>query len=89
MVWSQDEINAFKARSVQTEGNSGKVDDYVNVEQSPRRISSSASPRKWKPTPTDENRRSDEWLGHGSPCGKKRSWKVKEIQAVVPDLDQD
>lgn len=91
MVWSQEEIDAFKARSSQYEGNTGKVEDFVNAAQGPAspRTSLTGSPRKWKPSPTAETRRSNEWVGHGSPCGKKRSWKVKSIKPVVPDLDID
>jgi hypothetical protein len=87
MTWTQEEIDAFKARRAQGEGNLGKVDDFVCADQarsSPTR-SSTSSPRKWKATPTDENRRSDDWLG-ASPTGQRRSWKVKSIKAVVPDL---
>ncbi len=86
MTWTQDEIDAFKARRAQGEGNLGKVDDFVCSDQaraSPSR-SATSSPRKWKPTPTDENRRTDEWLG--SPSTAKRSWKVKSIKPVVPEL---
>ena len=91
MVWSQEEIDSFKARRSEYEDNVGKVDAFVCAEQgpgSPRR--SSGSPRKsWKPTPTSETRRSNEWIGHGSPMGKKRSWKVKSIKPIVPDLNDD
>jgi hypothetical protein len=88
MVWSQEEIDAFKQRRSQTDGDVGRVDEFVSADQgkpSPRR-SSAGSPRKWKPTPTDENRRSDEWLG--SPTKGRRSWKVKETPKapVTPDL---
>lgn len=89
MVWSQEEIDAFKARMHQGEGNVAKVDDFVNQaqeQQSPRR-SLTNSPRKWNPTPTDENRRSDDWIGTGSPTGKKRSWTVKSVKPVIPNMD--
>lgn len=93
MVWSQEEIDAFKARRASQEGNVGKVDEWVSPSQVPTNGSPSRSPtgRKWKPTPTDENRRSDEWIGTGSPTGKTRSWKVKSSppKPVVPDLDHD
>lgn len=88
MTWTAEEIEAFKARRAQGDGNLGKVDDFVNSDQaasSPRR-SATNSPRKWKATPTDENRRSGDWLG-SSPTGAKRSWKVKSVKPVVPDLD--
>jgi hypothetical protein len=54
MVWNKEEIEAFKQRRSQGDGDVGKVDDFVNPQQdkaSPRR-SSTDSPRKWKPTPT-------------------------------------
>ena len=89
MVWSEEEIAAFKARRSQGEGSLGKVDDYVNGAQSkfdsPRR-SATSSPRKWKPTPTSENKRTDDWLG-ASPTKVTRSWKVKSTKPVVPNLD--
>jgi hypothetical protein len=44
------------------------------------------SPRKWTPTPTDDNRRSDDWL-RSSPVGKKRSWKVKSAKTAIPAPD--
>ena len=93
MVWSQEEIDAFKARRAQGDGdgNLGKVDDFVCFDQdATRRSPGGASPtksptaRKWKPTPTLENRRSDEWLG--SPTPPKRSWKVK-TPASPPAID--
>jgi hypothetical protein len=87
MVWTQEEIDAFKARRAQGEGNLGKVDDFVCADQarsSPTRTSFSGT-RKWKATPTDENRRVDDWLG-ASPTGQRRSWKVKSVKPVVPDL---
>jgi hypothetical protein len=88
MVWTEQEIAAFKARKALYEGNDGdKVDDFVNTDQakaSPRRCSTE---KKWKPTPTTDNARSDDWLG--SPSTKKRSWKVKSISAVIPDPDAE
>mmetsp|Transcript_56154 Transcript_56154/g.162687 ORF Transcript_56154/g.162687 Transcript_56154/m.162687 type:complete len:89 (+) Transcript_56154:88-354(+) len=87
MVWTQEEIDAFKARRSQGEGDLGKVNDFVSADQAAQ-VSPSRSPtaRKWKPTPTDENRRSDEWLG--SPTKGRRSWKVKEVvKPNVPNLD--
>ena len=81
MVWSQEEIDAFKARRAQgEEGHLGKVDDYVSVGQggggavSP---TARASPvRKWKPTAAAEKSHVTDWIG-GSPTAVKRSWKVK------------
>jgi hypothetical protein len=91
MVWSQEEIDDLKARRVSYEGHAGKVDGWATPGQDSKEspVRSPAS-RKWKPTPTDENRRSEEWIGTGSPMGKKRSWKVKSIKpaVVVPDLDE-
>jgi len=87
MTWSEEEIAAFKARRAQGEGNQEKVDDFVNSDQakaSPRR-SAAGSPRKWTPTPTDDNKRSDDWLG--SPGAARRSWKPKSTKPVVPNLD--
>ena len=87
MTWSQAEIDAFKARRAQGEGNLGKVDDFVCSDQakaSPRR-SSTDSPRKWGGSPNDASNRSvDDWLG--SPTKAKRSWKVKSTKPVVPEL---
>jgi hypothetical protein len=88
MVWSEEEIAVFKARRATTEGNDGKVDDFVSQDQSkvsPRR---SVNVKKWKATPTAENSRPDDWLGSPS-TNKARSWKVKEIKTVVPDLDAE
>ena len=91
MVWTQEEIDAFKARRTQTEGDLGKVDTFVNAAQeiyaSPTTTRSPLT-RKWKPTPTDENRRSDDWLG--SPPITKRSWKAKSpvstlVRPQVPE----
>jgi hypothetical protein len=90
MVWSEQEITAFKARTraaMYYEGNdSSKVDDFVcqdqgvQISRRPRRISKE---KKWTPTPTAENARSDDWLG--IPSTKKQSWKVKSTRAVIPD----
>ena len=82
MTWSQEEIDAFKARRAQGDGNLGKVDDFVCSDQA------KTSPRKWgsRSSPSEETGRTDDWLG-GSPAGKKRSWKVKSVKAVVPNLD--
>jgi hypothetical protein len=87
MVWTQEEIEAYKGRRSQTDGNLGKVDDFVNSGQGSATFSprSPTATRKWKPTPTDENRRSDEWLG--SPNKTRRSWKVKETPSQAPVLD--
>jgi hypothetical protein len=87
MVWSEQEIAAFKERKAMFEGNDGKVDDFVSQDQSkvsPRR---SSNVKKWKPTPTAENARSDDWLG--TPSTKLRSWKVKKTKTVVPDPDAE
>jgi hypothetical protein len=73
-------IEAYK-KNLYGNDNGGKVDDYL-----PSRKSSSQTQRKWKPTPTAENQRADDWLG-GSPAAKKRSWKVKSIKPVIPDPD--
>ena len=81
------EINAFKARRSQGEGSIGKIDDFVNAAQSgvsSSRSSIGGTPRKWNPTPTDENRGTDDWLG--SPGTAKRSWKVKSTKQVLPNL---
>ena len=48
------------------------------------------SPKKktWNPTPTDENRRSGEWIGGSPSMGPnkiRRSWTVKK-EIVTPDL---
>ena len=76
MVWSQEEIEAFKARRRQGEGDVGKVNDWVCADQQPVSRKSFGTTRKWQPTPTEENRRCDDWLGGGG--GKpRRSWKVK------------
>mmetsp|Transcript_144303 Transcript_144303/g.204059 ORF Transcript_144303/g.204059 Transcript_144303/m.204059 type:complete len:96 (-) Transcript_144303:210-497(-) len=91
MVWSQEEIAAFKARLVNAEGDAGKVDDFLpgsgqeSFVSSPRGRSSTSSDRfRSKATPTSVN---DDWIGGGSPTGKKRSWKAKSIKAVIPDPD--
>jgi hypothetical protein len=84
MVWSQEEIDAYKARRASNEGDVGRVNEWACTDQgvvSPRK--SVNSPRKWTPTPTDDNRRSDDWLG-SSPVGKKRSWKVKSAKTAIP-----
>jgi len=86
MTWSQEEIDAFKARRAQGEGNLGKVDDFVCNEQTRSSPTRSSTARKWNPTPTEENRRVDEFIGAGSPMGKKRTWKVKSTKPVVPNL---
>ena len=88
MTWSQEEIEAFKARRAQGDGNLGKVDDFVCTDQakaSPRR-SSTNSPRKWgQSSPEEANSRVDDWLG--SPTKARRSWKVKETtKPSVPEL---
>ena len=88
MTWTQEEIDAFKSRRSQGEGNLGKVDDFVCTDQaqsSPRR-SSTSSPRKWgQASPGEANSRVDDWLG--SPTKPRRSWKVKETKKPdVPEL---
>ena len=50
------------------------------------------SPRKFKTTASDENRRPDAWVGgFGSPGGEKprRSWRVKSIREVIPEPNLD
>jgi hypothetical protein len=89
MVWSQEEIDAYKARRASNEGDVGRVDDWASSGQdpvSPRKSQTGA--KKWAPTPTDDNKRADDWLG-SSPVGKKRSWKVKSIKTVIPGPDAD
>lgn len=90
MVWTEEEIKAFKARMHQGEGSVAKVDDFVNQGQTAPSSSTNtvtSSPRKWKATPTSENQRADDWMGAGSPTGKKRSWTVKSVKPVIPDMD--
>jgi hypothetical protein len=101
MVWSQEEIDSFKALRPQREGNAGKVDDFVNSAQS-HLNSPMASPaakgtpgRRFLGGTGDSSLRSPEWLGAGSPTGKKRSWKIKSVKDVVaagpdiPDIMQE
>eukprot|EP00339_Tiarina_fusa_P007428 CAMPEP_0117026590 /NCGR_PEP_ID=MMETSP0472-20121206/19530_1 /TAXON_ID=693140 ORGANISM="Tiarina fusus, Strain LIS" /NCGR_SAMPLE_ID=MMETSP0472 /ASSEMBLY_ACC=CAM_ASM_000603 /LENGTH=94 /DNA_ID=CAMNT_0004733631 /DNA_START=119 /DNA_END=403 /DNA_ORIENTATION=+ len=94
MVWSEQEIAAFKARRANAEGNAGKVDEFLpgsgqdsfaSPTRSPRRTSAEGDRLRSKATPT---RVCDDWLG-ASPTGKKRSWKVKSIKDVIPDPDLD
>ena len=85
MTWSQEEIDAFKARRAQGEGNQGKVDDFVCADQE-KTHSPSRSPRKWGSKNSGERTSyHDDWLG--SPTKGRRSWKVKETKKpTVPDL---
>ena len=85
MTWTQEEIDAFKARRAQGEGNQGKVDDFVNGDQATT-LSPTRSPRKWgSSTKTERTSYHDDWLG--SPQKGRRSWKVKETsKPTVPDL---
>jgi hypothetical protein len=87
MVWSEQMMAGFKARRANYEENYVKVDDFVCQDQakvSPHRFSIE---KKWKPTPSAENARPDDWLG--SPSTKKRSWKVKSIITDIPDPDAE
>ena len=92
MPMNEEEFAAFQARRKNYELDKSKPDDFVCSGQgapvSPRK--SATTQRKWNPTPTDENRRSDDWLG-GSPTGQKprRSWKVKEVKDAVPAPSDD
>ena len=47
--------------------------------------------RKFKTSPSDENRRPDGWVGGFSPMGDKprRSWKVKAIRDAIPQPNLD
>ena len=89
MVWSQEEIDSFKALRPQREGNAGKVDDFVNTAQSHLNspvgspVAKSTSGRRFMGGTGDSSLRSPEWLGAGSPTGKKRSWKIKSVKDVV------
>jgi hypothetical protein len=87
MFCSKQEIAAFKARKAMYDGSDGRVDDFVCQNQSKVSLSRSSVEKKWKPTPTVENARSDDWLG--SPATKKRSWKVKAIKTAMPDPDAE
>jgi hypothetical protein len=89
----EKEATDYKAKMAQYDGNQGKVDDYLPSSGQGATYSRRKAPaqRKWTPTPTDENKRSDEWLGGSSPNGKppKRSWKVKAAKTVIPDGDSE
>ncbi len=93
MVWSQEEIDAFKARRAQGEGNLGKVDEFVSggwadhasggKKNMPSLTRGRATPvRKHTSTPTEKSHVVDDWLG--SPITAKRSWKVKSTKSPLP-----
>jgi hypothetical protein len=99
MVWTQEDIDAYKATRANREGNAGKVDDFVNsahsLSSSSHHRRSLVSPmasgtrssmyrRSSVTAPGEEPLRSPEWIGMGSPTGKRRSWKVKSIRNVEP-----
>jgi len=95
MVWTQEEIDAFKSEVANREGNAGKVNDFVNAAQGPsgggRRISSTSRQMTSlkSPNPSSEDNshlRSPEWLGRGTPTGQRRSWKVNSVRDVVPEV---
>jgi hypothetical protein len=48
-----------------------------------------AAKKKWKATPTDVNKRPDEWLGGSSPTKPRRSWKVKVITEPNEDEEEE
>jgi hypothetical protein len=78
----------FEMRSVR-EGDTNRIDEYLPSANpygaSPRKKKEPA--RKWKPTPTTENQRPDEWMGGG--VTKQRSWKVKSISVKAPTSDSE
>ena len=47
--------------------------------------------RKFKTSPTDENRRPDCWVGGFSPVTEpqRRSWRVKSIRDAIPEPNLD
>jgi len=91
MVWNQEEIDAFKARRAQGEGNLGKVDDFVNVDSSSANVyhqsPTQRSPvRKWTSTTTSPAAKiHGDWLG-STPSPTKKSWKVKSTKPNLPSI---
>jgi hypothetical protein len=78
---NKKEIDAYHQARKEWEPVMGRPDEFLplsNPTISPRK---SAVKAKWQPTPTEENRRPDEWLASEGSSGvppKKRSWKSKE-----------
>jgi hypothetical protein len=84
---SKKEIEAYHEARNQLEPERGRPGDFLP--SSGMCISPRKSPvkPKWRATPTEENKRPDEWLG--SPNTKKRSWKVKEIKPIIFNGDMN
>ena len=83
---SEQEIAEFNQKRREWEAELGRPNEYLPssdlYEVSPRK---KAVKPKWRATPTEVNKRPDEWLGGGCVTKKKRSWKVKECPVL--DLD--
>ena len=88
MPWSQEEIDAWKARLVVSEHQAGKVDDYASADQqeyaSPKRNTNGYGRNFNKQNTPSSSSSNDEWLG-GSPNGKKKTWKPKTMKQSVPE----
>ena len=84
---TKKDVEAFQEKRKQWEPNYNRTEDFLPSSGmvSPTGRTSLSKP-KWKPSPTPDNQRPDEWLG--SPSTKKRSWKAKgEIKVL--NLDDD
>lgn len=96
VVEKPDPSHFIQMRQVR-EGEPDRPNQYVGSSGNTGRIK--LQKKLWSPTPTEENKRPDEWLSSPS-SGKRRSWKVKsstpkkaeevkvtEAVPSAPDLD--
>ncbi len=91
-TYDPKEIAAWKAQIYGNNGNDGRVDDWASTDQSAAATSPRKSvQKKWgssSPTKNNESYSSSngDWLNAGSPCGTKRTYKVKGEVAKKPEL---
>ena len=82
---SQKDIQAYHQARKEWEPEIGRPNEFLPSSGMVSPSRTKVEKKKWKPTPTEENKRPDDWLGGSSPNRKKRSWKVKEIKPIILD----
>mmetsp|Transcript_14266 Transcript_14266/g.40609 ORF Transcript_14266/g.40609 Transcript_14266/m.40609 type:complete len:94 (+) Transcript_14266:166-447(+) len=92
-MWNDKDVQGYRDTMKNYEAEKGQPDDFLpsSGQSTPSAQKKKTVQRKWKPTPTADNRRPDEWMG-ASPTGSKprRSWKVKSTSAVdKPEIPDD
>jgi hypothetical protein len=74
------DATAFKnAMRMERDAGASHIDEYLPSahDQSSQRKRGEPVVRKWKPTPTTDNSRPDDWIGSPSPSVPRRSWTAK------------